>query len=227
MDNNSGTSVRMNSSAVLSICDKMSDVLKNMNEEVQQIYELRNRIDSNWQGNASHLFYEQFDKVNKELQDGKIKGMYELLVNAVTLIDENRKLSSELSEKDFEYITKVEEILSQNPTITGVEVGTINKPVDSTITSNIDANNTIGSVEVSLEAIPSSSDVTSEVSIDTKIDSNTVDFEELPKSTDENIEQVTNDTNTAQINESVDNGSDNTASLIGAAGLGDIFKGGV
>lgn len=255
MDNSSGASVRMNSSAVLDICERMSAELRDMNEHVQQIYELRGKLGANWQGKASTIFFDEFDKINRELQDGKMKGMYEILVNVVSLIDENRKLSNQLSDKDFEYIKLAQEMLSQNPTITGVEVSQIATPETSTITSDVNANNTIGSVSTSFtangvntelnnsvginnsinsvvtdfDAAGVNTDLNDSVGIDTTIESNNIEFDELPEINQDDIENVTTSTQASDYETAkVDDGSLSDGLSAGfGAGLTGIGKGGV
>ena len=230
MNNETGSSVRMNSSTVINIFDRMFEVIKNMNEEVYSIYEIKDRCNKDWQGKASNKFIIEYSKVNENLQNGNIKKMYQRIIDAVNIIEQNKKLSKELSEKEFEYIDKIQDLLEQGQKIGSVEVNDINKPETSTITSDINSNNTIGSVQTDFNAIPVNTELNNSVSMDTTIESNSVSVDDIQKTMTDNLNSIANqDVNAVNQNiEPVKEKNDNLGSAVGAGALGDIFnKGGV
>lgn len=229
-----GKGVRISLPAVLDICDRMSEILRDMNEEVGQIYELREKANKYWRGTASNTFFQEYDKYNKELQNGHIKEMYKRLVDLAKLIDENKTLSAQLSEKEFENISTIDQAIAQQKVIHGVEANDIAATNTSTITSDISANNTISSVTSEVEAPSVNTELNNSVSMDTKIESNFVDSADLKEPAPENINTIINETNssntinnTSSTQTTSSNDNNSLASSVGASVLGDIYKDGV
>lgn len=234
MNNESGSSVRMNSSTLISIFDRMFEVIKNMNEEVYSIYEIKDRCNKEWQGKAANIVLTNYEKVNSSLQDGNIKRMYQRIIDAVNLIEENKKISAELSEKEFEYINMIQSLLEEGQAISSVQVSGINKPETGTITSDINANNTISSVQTDFDAIPVNTELNNSVSMDTTIESNSVSVDDIYKPTTDSISEVVNNTVTSSqvtetASEPTNEQQDNLGTVVGAGALGELInqKGGV
>ena len=232
MDNTSGTSVQMNTSNLINILENMYSIVKNMNEEIYGIYEIKERVDKNWNGKASVTFAQQFDAINKKMQDGNIKKMYQRLIDATSLIEENKRLSQELTETEFEFINKIKEELN-NTIINSVEVNGVTKPETGTITSDINANNGIGSTEAIVDDFSSDLfDNVDNVKMDTTISSNSVSLDDMKKTVTDNYNEIVNGTNTSTSSQAVSSNTteekSNLGTAFGASAMGDVInKGGV
>ena len=183
--------------AVLSICDEITKVIRDLNEQIEQV----NRITNNnnfWQGMAANKFSTEVRKKYDNVSEMTDKIIPAYLEQIKTIVEYNRKTDGQISANSIVKITASTALITRIAQITsGVKANT---NVSSKTTTSTDAKKS------------------SEIKTDTKANDNVKSNTDNSK---KNINQIESDKVKTTTSTSISN---NTTSNTGAISLSELLK---
>ena len=162
-DFSSGAGVKMNTSAVMDISNKMSVVMKDVDEQYSSVIaDVINRQNECWRGQASNRLYDDLKKKTNEIYPESVDKIMEYLNAVNKLVEDNIQTGKEIVSKE---ITKT----AMEKDIKGVDSGEVGRAIDSTLLNSVAANENVKPVVSEVEARPLDMDLLNSVHIDGSI----------------------------------------------------------
>lgn len=169
----SETMVQMNYDGILSICENMNTVIRDIKEQLEEVNLICNNKKNIWRGNASEKFFEDMGKKYNEIYEYSENSIPQYITTVQELVEQNRNTDSQISSSDLESINLKFPTISTISTSTNIS--TIND--SSSANNNINSSNTDESVSTITDETVNSVNVNDNVS--SQIDSDFTEVTEL------------------------------------------------
>lgn len=189
--------------AVLSICDEITKVIRDLNEQIEQV----NRITNNnnfWQGMAANKFSTEVRKKYDNVSEMTDKIIPTYLEQIKTIVEYNRKTDGQISATDIISANSIVKITASTALITRI----------AQITSGVKANTNVSSKTTTSTDAKKSSEIKTDTKANDNVKSNT-------DNSKKNINQIESDKVKTTTSTSISN---NTTSNTGAISLSELLK---
>ena len=166
---NDNRSTQISYSNVVEICDRMIDIISELNEEWEKISQIINEKDSIWKGTAADKYFlslkSDYEKIYEATNES---GLISYIEAVKQLVENNKILDREISDKEIQELN--EKLPNISSIIVDFAVSKFNSDLanevkaNGNITSQINTGNADALDEVLLQSVKTNNNITSQAS---------------------------------------------------------------